>query len=252
MLILDRGEAAEHLYSPRPKAHFYDLTLAEQVFPVWDLRPTSPSSDPLDQPPADLLPNPSPSDQDTARADPSGAAPSPDAEHVEAQAQLAEVRTQLLEAQGALERVRAEKASTGRARMPERRVRQLETALSESEALRVQVQHLETEQARLLSDQARLRERASRVSHLGHVGERLLERFGLDLKEEQIEVLDRQVRALPSVGYTLQDKPFKLLQLGDQSVYALIGRDEQGEECMVTVYDEAMFRRAQERRSRKR
>jgi len=52
--------------------------------------------------------------------------------------------------------------------MPERRVRQLETALSESEALRVQVQGLETEQARLLSDQARLRNRASRVSHLGH------------------------------------------------------------------------------------
>ena len=80
---------------------------------------------------------------------------------------------------------------------------------------------------------------------LDHVRKRLFDRFALRLTAEQVRALDGEARITPSVGYTQDGKPFKALKVGGHDIYGILGKDEAGQPCLVTVYTLKMFEDSQ-------
>ena len=169
--------------------------------------------------------------------------------------QLEQAQENLVQAQRELDAQRAvplpqEKAQTqitGQRRMPDHRVRQLEEALREREHLGARVGQLEAQLQGALADVGALERPRARSRQLAHVRDRLRERFDLDYSPEQVEALDRQVAGLPSIGVAKNGAVFKLVRVGEHTLYAVITRDDRGEDCIGTVYTLDMYNRAQMR-----
>ena len=282
LLILDRGAGGEHWYDPQPQVRFLNTALAEIIFPVLQMRPASQSvsqsAPPHAQPEQDsitrsaypVMPTPDPVQARTLEGSEGETAPisTPEISTVSSEgepfpsgdgeaersleAALEGTRQQLEQAQADLALLRARpllEVKQSKSRMPDRRVRQLESALSEREGLTTRVAQLEVELQRVLADVGALERPQARASHLAHVRDRLRERFGLEYSEVQVEALNRQVATLPTVGVTKKGRVFKKVQLAEQEIYALVVRDEGGLECIGTVYTLEMYQRAQQRAS---
>ena len=165
--------------------------------------------------------------------------------------ELARTREQLEWAQRKLELAqnRSESTPLGKRRLPDRRLQVHEATRIECDRLQQRVNDLEEENRRQLEDLLRLEKSHSRKSHFEHVQHRLRERYGLKYSFEQVEQLDQQVRNLPLVGVGKRGQQFKRIQIGEHTLYPLIVRDSEGDECIGTVYLPDMFERAQWRKS---
>ena len=280
LLILDRGAGGEHWFNPQPQVRFLNTALAEVIFPVLHMRPAaqsvpqsaapyaSPEQDSLTKSAHPVMSSLDPAQAQTLEGLEDAVAPinlpegstvssegkgSPDIEgetERSLKAVLEETRQQLEQARAdlALRQARPPlEGGEGQSRMPDRRVRQLETALREREVIATQLAQLEVELQRALADVGALERPQARASHAAHVRDRLRERFGLEYSEVQVEALNRQVATLPTVGVTKKGRTFKKVQLAEHEVYALVVRDDGGLECIGTVYTLEMYGRAQQR-----
>jgi len=172
-------------------------------------------------------------------------------ENVQLEAALRELSAQLEAAQTQLatlearERERpAQPASRGEGAPPEASKALLE-ALRERDALRVRLEVLETRLRDLEGDAQSSQGKRTRPYLLDHVRKQLFKRFHFRLTAERVRNLDVEARDAPSVGYTREGQPFKLITVEGHEVYAIIGQDEQGQPCVVTVYTREMFERAE-------
>ncbi len=267
--VFDRGAQGEHLGHPQHLARFYSEAV-RQVFPHAsqrrgaDLPPTHLVPIPLA--PAPPLPGPA---AEVSRVDPTPSLSHPpeetsaqqreqlellvqfEQENTQLEAALRELRAQLETAQAQLSTLEARErerppqpVSRGEAASPEASKALLE-ALRERDALRVRLEIVEARLRDLEGDAQNSQGKRTRPYLLDHVRKQLSKRFHFRLTAERVRALDVEARAAPSVGYTREGQPFKLITVEGQAVYAIVGQDEQGQACLVTVYTRDMFERAE-------
>jgi hypothetical protein len=77
--------------------------------------------------------------------------------------------------------------------------------------------------------------RQNRHNLLEHFRRRLKSRYGIELSQKAIEIIDEQSQERPTIEVTNKGSKMKLLEINGQSVWAIVTRSSEGKMTLTTV-----------------